>query len=206
MEAHRRLDTDRPADASTSREAMRGDRRHRNPREDELTRNHNRSRFLRVLGYGAKGRPMYRRGHDMPELAEPGLDGGLGLGPQHQQAIACRVQDLAALAFAGELPGRLSVGVRPPAWNSDGGRAGPPQETPVGVEPTWTGLQPVAWPRGSGAIMSMSSPGVEPGLRPSHGRVLIRHTPRAGIKPTAGLEPAWPCLVQVSQILRGSAG
>ena len=33
-------------------------------------------------------------------------------------------------------------------------------------------------PSGSSAMLSVSSPGVEPGLRPSQGRVLIRHTPR----------------------------
>ena len=106
---------------------------------------------------------------------------------------------------------------------------------PVGVEPTSTGLQPVAWPSGSSIIRKacprqesnlaldlrrvacapshpedvcecskryparesnpvsrlrrppcrpphsrgVPSPGVEPGLRPSEGRVRIRHTPRA---------------------------
>jgi hypothetical protein len=43
------------------------------------------------------------------------------------------------------------------------------QKTPVGVEPTSTGLQPVAAPSGSSVSFSASSPGVEPGLRPSQG-------------------------------------
>jgi hypothetical protein len=48
-------------------------------------------------------------------------------------------------------------------------------ETPVGVEPTSTGLQPVAWPSGS-SVIRVSPPGVEPGLRPSHGRVPPPHS------------------------------
>ena len=37
---------------------------------------------------------------------------------------------------------------------------------------------------------SVSSPGVEPGLRPSQGRVLIRHTPRTFLSaPRRGIEP-----------------
>ena len=52
------------------------------------------------------------------------------------------------------------------------------QKTPVGVEPTLTGLQPVAWPSGSSVIKQMSPPGIEPGPRPSQGRMRIRHTPR----------------------------
>jgi hypothetical protein len=44
-------------------------------------------------------------------------------------------------------------------------------ETPVGVEPTWTGLQPVAVPSGSSVVVSASSPGIEPGLRPPQSRV-----------------------------------
>ena len=65
------------------------------------------------------------------------------------------------------------------------------EETPVGVEPTWTGLQPVAVPSGSSVKSSVSSPGIEPGLRPSHGRVLIRHTPRTflTLAPYRGIEP-----------------
>ena len=47
----------------------------------------------------------------------------------------------------------------------------------MGVEPTSTGLQPVAWPSGS-SVLLVSSPGVEPGPRPSLSRVLFRHTPR----------------------------
>ena len=48
-------------------------------------------------------------------------------------------------------------------------------KTPVGVEPTSAALQAAAWPSGSGVVRGegcwKSSPGVEPGLRPSHGRV-----------------------------------
>jgi hypothetical protein len=44
-------------------------------------------------------------------------------------------------------------------------------ETLVGIEPTSTGLQPVAWPSGSSAFKVLS-PGIEPGLRPSQSRVL----------------------------------
>jgi hypothetical protein len=139
------------------------------------------------------------------------------------------------------------------------GRVVATPETPVGVEPTSTGLQPVAWPSGSSVVVrwkdavdaidvlarnrtwsttfagsravpahsedvngttqssparesdpalrlrrppcarhtrgdsrrapgrderpgGMPSPGVEPGLRPSEGRVRFRHTPRAGVK------------------------
>ena len=48
-------------------------------------------------------------------------------------------------------------------------------KTPVGIEPTSTGLQPVAWPSGSSVIIS--PPGIEPDPRPSRGRVLSG-TPR----------------------------
>ncbi len=51
------------------------------------------------------------------------------------------------------------------------------QETPVGVEPTSIGLQPIAVPSGSSAG-GVSLPGIEPGPRPSQSRVRIRHTPR----------------------------
>ncbi len=44
--------------------------------------------------------------------------------------------------------------------------------------PLEAALQAAAVPSGSSAKLSVSSPRVELGLRPSHGRVLIRHTPR----------------------------
>src|SRR6476646_12269392 len=47
------------------------------------------------------------------------------------------------------------------------------EKTPVGVEPTSAGLQPAAAPSGSG--VRVSPPGVEPGLRPSQGRVPPPH-------------------------------
>jgi hypothetical protein len=40
----------------------------------------------------------------------------------------------------------------------------------VGVEPTVAGLQPAAWPSGS-SVELVARPGIEPGLRPSRGRV-----------------------------------
>ena len=43
-------------------------------------------------------------------------------------------------------------------------------ETLVGVEPTSTGLQPVAVPSGS-SVVQVSSPGIEPSLRPPQSRV-----------------------------------
>ncbi len=45
----------------------------------------------------------------------------------------------------------------------------------MGVEPISTGLQPVAWPSGSSAQI-VARPGIEPGLRPSHGRVPPTHS------------------------------
>ena len=47
------------------------------------------------------------------------------------------------------------------------------RKTPVGVEPTSAGLQPAASPSGPG--VAVSPPGVEPGLRPSQGRVPPPH-------------------------------
>lgn len=41
----------------------------------------------------------------------------------------------------------------------------------MGVEPTSTGLQPAAWPSGSSVSSQVARPGIEPGLRPSQGRV-----------------------------------
>jgi hypothetical protein len=57
-------------------------------------------------------------------------------------------------------------------------------KTPVGVEPTSTGLQPVAWPSGSSVTIRMPSPGIEPGPRPSQSRMRIRHTPRTTRAPS----------------------
>jgi hypothetical protein len=76
-------------------------------------------------------------------------------------------------------------------------------ETPVGVEPTSTGLQPVASPSGSSAFrqLKMSSPGVEPGLRPSQSRVRIRHTPRTGVR---RIVPAAASSLTISQIANRS--
>ncbi len=61
----------------------------------------------------------------------------------------------------------------------------------VGVEPT-----PKRFAGGCRAVwlqrqsVTVSSPGVEPGLRPSHGRVLIRYTPRTFLAaPYRGIEP-----------------
>lgn len=45
------------------------------------------------------------------------------------------------------------------------------QGAPVGLEPTTTGLQPVAWPSGS-SVIKVSRPGIEPDLRASRARVL----------------------------------
>ena len=53
------------------------------------------------------------------------------------------------------------------------------QETPVGVEPTsncFAGSCRAVWLQRQ--VVQVSSPGIEPGLRPSQGRVRIRHTPR----------------------------
>ncbi len=57
-----------------------------------------------------------------------------------------------------------------------------PSETPVGVEPTSTGLQPVAWPW---LQRQVSSSGVEPDPRPSQGRVRSA-TPRGHKAPRRG--------------------
>lgn len=66
-------------------------------------------------------------------------------------------------------------------------------ESLVGVEPTLTGLQPVAWPSGSSDYSSetdrMSPPGVEPGPRPSQGRVPSL-TPQRQVDKTAEKSPA----------------
>ena len=77
-------------------------------------------------------------------------------------------------------------------FKGTGGAAGPAttdrclKETPVGVEPTLAGLQPAAWPSGS-SVLLVARPGIEPGLRPSHGRVHPTHSqavvPRQGIEP-----------------------
>ncbi len=68
-------------------------------------------------------------------------------------------------------------------------------EAPAGVEPASAVLQTAARPSGPGALRppalprrAMSSPGIEPGLRPSQGRVRVRHTPRTSIE-TRPLEP-----------------
>ncbi len=60
----------------------------------------------------------------------------------------------------------------------------------MGVEPTSIGLQPIAVPSGS-SVMSVSSPGIEPGPRPSQSRVRIQHTPRTCCLsvPHQGVEP-----------------
>ena len=61
--------------------------------------------------------------------------------------------------------------------------------------PLETALQAVAVPSGSSVrLHQVSSPGIEPGLRPSQSRVRIRHTPRTYIcchrsAPCRGIEP-----------------
>ncbi len=57
--------------------------------------------------------------------------------------------------------------------------------------PLEAALQAAAVPSGSSATLSVSSPGIEPGLRPSQGRVRIRHTPRTYSRsaPRRGIEP-----------------
>ena len=68
-------------------------------------------------------------------------------------------------------------------------------ETPVGVEPTSTGLQPVAWPSGSSVKNDrMPSPGIEPGPRPSQSRMRIRHTPRTTMRTNSPARESDPAL------------
>ncbi len=62
---------------------------------------------------------------------------------------------------ASPLPHVLDISLNRPVERS---------ETPVGVEPTYTGLQPVAVPSGS-SVVEVSSPGIEPGPRPPQSRV-----------------------------------
>ena len=70
------------------------------------------------------------------------------------------------------------------------------REAPAGVEPASAVLQTAARPSGPGALRAsalhwraMSSPGIEPGPRPSQSRVRVRHTPRTSIEKRPSEEP-----------------
>ena len=106
-------------------------------------------------------------------------------------------QPCASHRHAGPSPERSSRSTSSPlmpcprSWGEprEGERRGRRLEAPAGVEPASAVLQTAARPSGPGALgapalprRAMSSPGIEPGLRPSQSRVRVRHTPRTSIE------------------------
>ena len=132
---------------------------------------------------GSTGPALYRRGQDIPELSKPGPDGGLVLGPEHQQPLARQVTDLAELAVAGEQQGRLRVRIR--SAGRPRGRAADrpaPPGRPAAPGPSGARGRDPSAPRNSSSS-ARPSPDISSGLRP--------HELRDGLT---------PCRVWVSTI------